>query len=189
MGGRGRDARRNTREAHPDSSAASRDREGSSTVSPRAVPAKPPGATVHQQDGVSSDVWQNSCITHMLIEEQCMQIDNDIIYWHVILLIVPACLHAVSRTAVAAPSSDSQHATQQPAEATAAPQEEAAPVEGVSEPAAETADSSSVEQAESAAASAVPSEAPAQIDSNDKAPTEASSAAAKQVRLLPCNPC
>ncbi len=46
MGGRGRDGRRNTREAHPDSSAASRDREGgNSTVSPRAIPAKPPGTT------------------------------------------------------------------------------------------------------------------------------------------------
>ena len=46
MGGRGRDGRRNTREPHPDSSAASRDREGgNSTVSPRAVPAKPPGTT------------------------------------------------------------------------------------------------------------------------------------------------
>ena len=46
-GPHGRDSRRNTREAHPHSSAASRDREGSNTVSPRAVPAKPPGAICH----------------------------------------------------------------------------------------------------------------------------------------------
>ena len=47
MGARARDGRRNAREAHPDSAAAARDRDGGSAASPRAVPAKPPGATQH----------------------------------------------------------------------------------------------------------------------------------------------
>ncbi len=102
-----------------------------------------------------------------------------------LLLIALTLLHAVSRTAVAASSSDSQQPTQQPTEAPAAPQEEAAPVKDEPESAAVTADSSPVEQPESTAAPAVPSEPPAQIDTTDKPPTEASSAAPKQVGLLP----
>ena len=60
MGGRGRDGRRNTREAHPDSSAASGELEGSSTVSPRAVPAKPPG--VRALPGSRINFWRNPII-------------------------------------------------------------------------------------------------------------------------------
>ena len=106
-----------------------------------------------------------------------------------LLLTVLAWLHAVSRTAVAATSSGSQQPTQEPTEATAAPQEKAAPVESEPQPAAKTADSTPVEQAESTAASDVPSETPAQIDTTDQPPTEASSAAPKQVGLLPPSPC
>ena len=62
MGVRARDSRRNAREPHPDSSAASRDREGGgSTVSPRAVPAKPAGGAAYIEPQRGHEVKQKCC--------------------------------------------------------------------------------------------------------------------------------
>lgn len=101
------------------------------------------------------------------------------------LLTALGWLHAVGRSAVAAPSAASQQIPHQPAQAPAAPQPEAAPVKVESQPVTDAADSSPEQQAEGPSASAASPEPSAQIDSDKNIPTKSSSAPPKQVGLLP----